>query len=211
MKTFSLALILAAAASLLVTPSLVLAQAATPAKSAAATPSQPPADPWPRVVDLSNGAQVLVYQPQVNKWTDNRIDFRAALAIKPTGAKDETFGVIFATRAHAGRQGARARSCSRTSGSRRSTSRRCRTTVQRTRPSCRRNSRQVVRTIALDRLESSLALAGIKPPTVAGAEQSAAGHRQLFAGDPGADRRRAGVEAGARPQPRSSASSTRAR
>ena len=40
---------------------------------------------------------MLVYQPQVNKWDGNQIDFRAALAIKPTGAKDETFGVIFAT------------------------------------------------------------------------------------------------------------------
>jgi hypothetical protein len=27
----------------------------------------------------------------------NRIDFRAAVAIKPTGAKEETFGVVFAT------------------------------------------------------------------------------------------------------------------
>src|SRR4029450_8541323 len=61
----------------------------------AAAPPLPP-DPWPRVVNLSNG-QVLVYQPQVNKWQDNRIDFRAALAIKADGAKDESFGVIFAT------------------------------------------------------------------------------------------------------------------
>ena len=66
------------------------------ASPSAAPAAQLPADPWPRVVDLTNG-QVLVYQPQVNKWDGNRIDFRAALAIKPTGAKDETFGVIFAT------------------------------------------------------------------------------------------------------------------
>ena len=56
----------------------------------------PPPDPWPRGVDLGN-AQVLVYQPQINSWTDNQLNFRAALAIKPTGAKAETFGVIFAT------------------------------------------------------------------------------------------------------------------
>ena len=56
----------------------------------------PPADPWPRGVDFGD-AQVLVYQPQINSWTDNQLDFRAALAIKPTGAKAETFGVIFAT------------------------------------------------------------------------------------------------------------------
>jgi hypothetical protein len=64
---------------------LLLAQATT--SPAAAAPGAPlPADPWPRVVDLTNG-QVLVYQPQVNKWEANRIDFRCALAIKPTGAK----------------------------------------------------------------------------------------------------------------------------
>ena len=57
---------------------------------------KPPADPWPRVVNLADG-QVLVYQPQVNRWTDNQLDFRAALAIKPDNAKQETFGVIFAS------------------------------------------------------------------------------------------------------------------
>ena len=45
-----------------------------------------PADPWPRVVDLANG-QVLVYQPQINKWVDNQLEFRAALAIS-TRLKD---------------------------------------------------------------------------------------------------------------------------
>jgi hypothetical protein len=58
--------------------------------------SKLPPDPWPRVVDLAN-AQVLVYQPQINKWSDNQLEFRAALAIKPTDAKEETFGVIFAS------------------------------------------------------------------------------------------------------------------
>ena len=55
-----------------------------------------PADPWPRDLSIP-GAAVLVYQPQVNSWKDNQIDFRAAVALKPDGAKDETFGVIFAT------------------------------------------------------------------------------------------------------------------
>jgi hypothetical protein len=130
----------------------------------ASSPSLPP-DPWPRVIDLSN-AQVLVYQPQVNKWDNDRIDFRAALAIKPASAKDETFGVMFAT---------------------------ARTQVDRIKrtvvfedmkisktdfPALSDHGAQYVRelqtefaknvrSIALDRLESSLALAGIKPPTVA--------------------------------------------
>ena len=66
------------------------------AASAFAQGDAPPPDPWPRGVDLGN-AQVLVYQPQINSWTDNQLNFRAALAIKPTGAKAETFGVIFAS------------------------------------------------------------------------------------------------------------------
>src|SRR5262245_38151070 len=64
------------------------------AKATAPAASQLPPDPWPRVIDLSN-AQVLVYQPQVEKWTDQRIQFRCALAIKPEHA-NEAFGVVFA-------------------------------------------------------------------------------------------------------------------
>ena len=125
----------------------------------------PPPDPWPRVVDLKNG-QVLVYQPQVNKWTDNQLDFRAALAIKPTDAKEETFGVIFAT-------------------ARTQVDRVLRTvTFENMRISkidfptlpnrgaaytteLQTEFAKSIRTISLDRLEAALALAGIKPPTVA--------------------------------------------
>ena len=89
-----------AIATLLCASATVSAQtapaAAAPATQAAAARPLLPADPWPRKVDLAN-ASVLVYQPQVNKWEGNQIDFRAALAIKPVGAKEETFGVIFAT------------------------------------------------------------------------------------------------------------------
>jgi hypothetical protein len=124
----------------------------------------PPTDPWPRGVDLGD-ASVLVYQPQVNSWTGNRLNFRAALAIKPAGAKVESFGVIFAT---------------------------TRTQVDKVLRTVTFENLQIskidfptlpdrgaayaaqlqtefaksIRTIALDRLESSLALAGIKPPTV---------------------------------------------
>jgi hypothetical protein len=125
----------------------------------------PPPDPWPRGVDLGD-AQVLVYQPQVNSWTDNRLDFRAALAIKLGNAKAENFGVIFAT---------------------------TRTQVDKVLRTVTFENLQIskidfptlpnrgaayaaelqaqfaqsIRTMSLDRLESSLALAGIKPPTVA--------------------------------------------
>ena len=66
------------------------------AQGTAASQSAIPADPWPRVIDLANG-QVLVYQPQINSWIGNQLDFRAALALKPEGAKEETFGVVFAS------------------------------------------------------------------------------------------------------------------
>src|SRR3954471_3981414 len=56
----------------------------------------PPPDPWPRVVDLSTG-QVLVYQPQINSWTDNQLAFRSAMAYKKDNSKEQDFGVIIAT------------------------------------------------------------------------------------------------------------------
>jgi hypothetical protein len=55
-----------------------------------------PADPWPRQVKVAN-ATLLVYQPQVESWEGNTLKFRSAVAVRPTGAKDETFGVIWAT------------------------------------------------------------------------------------------------------------------
>ncbi len=130
----------------------------------ATTTPKLPADPWPRKVDLAN-ASVLVYQPQVNKWEGNQLDFRAAVAIQPVGAKEETFGVIFAT-------------------ARTQVDRVARTVVFEklkitktdfpTLPNrgaaysaeLQKNVANDVRTIALDRLEASLAASGIKPPAV---------------------------------------------
>jgi hypothetical protein len=109
---------------------------------------------------------VLVYQPQVNKWDGNRIDFRTVLAIKTTGAKDETFGVIFAN-------------------ARTQVDKVLRTVVFEDvqiskidfptlpnrgaayAPELQKEFATKVRTISLDRLKASLALAGVKPPTVA--------------------------------------------
>ena len=190
---FALAVAALLCASAIASAQPAPAGSAASAATATAPASQLPADPWPRVVDLANG-QVLVYQPQVSKWEGNRIDFRAALAIKVTGAKEETFGVIFAT---------------------------ARTQVDKIArmvvfedmrigkidfptlpdrgaayaPELQKEFASKVRTIALDRLQSSLASAGGQAAHGAGAEQSAAGAGQLFAGDPGADRRRAGDEA----------------
>lgn len=64
------------------------------AQSATGTPT--PADPWPRELKLNNGT-VLVYQPQINSWEGNKLDFRAVVAVTPTGKKEEIFGVVFGT------------------------------------------------------------------------------------------------------------------
>jgi hypothetical protein len=160
MRCFLLALASAVAlAGAAVSPS-ALGQPATPAPAA----SQPPADPWPRKVDLAN-ASLLVYQPQINSWNGNRLDFRSAVAIQPVGAKQETFGVFFAT-------------------ARTQVDKVTRTVVfenltvtksdfpllpDRGAAYAAELSKRVaadIRTISLDRMEAALAAAGVKPPPV---------------------------------------------
>jgi hypothetical protein len=70
------------------------AAAAAPANPSAPTPI--PTGSWPRHVKLSN-ALVVIYQPQINSWIDNRLDFRSAMAIRPDGAGSEAFGAVFVT------------------------------------------------------------------------------------------------------------------
>jgi len=155
--------LLAFATSVALSLGLAPLASAQPAPSAAPA-AKLPADPWPRDVSISNAA-VLVYQPQVSKWTDNQIEFRSAVAIKPAGAKDETFGVVFAT-------------------ARTQVDKVMRTVVFEnlkitksdfpTLPnrgaaySAELQTRFAasVKTMSLDRLQSSLALVGVKPPTV---------------------------------------------
>ena len=61
----------------------------------AVAPAPPPdPDPWPRQVQLSN-ATLTVYQPQVESWQGNQLNFRVAVAAKATGANEEIFGVIW--------------------------------------------------------------------------------------------------------------------
>src|SRR5215831_19477591 len=74
------------------------ANAQTPGAVAAppgsVNPAPPAPDPWPRQVQLSN-AVLTVYQPQVDSWQGNQLAFRAAVAAKAQGANAETFGVIW--------------------------------------------------------------------------------------------------------------------
>jgi hypothetical protein len=132
--------------------------------SAAPAAAPVPADPWPRKLDLAN-ASVLVYQPQINSWDGNQLDFRSAVAIQPVGAKQETFGVFFAkARTHVDRVAR---------------------TVVLENPSVYRSDFPLLpdrgaayaaelqksvasdmRTISLDRMEAALAAAGVKAPPV---------------------------------------------
>ena len=167
---------------------------AAPAASAAAR-AAPPADPWPRVVDLSNG-QALVYQPQVNKWDGNQLDFRAAVAIKPVGAKDESFGVIFATARTQVDKVARTVVFENLQVTKSDFP----TLPNRGAALRRRAAEGSRRAGAHDLARPATGVAGRRRRQAddgAGQQHAAAGDRQLLAGDPGADRRRAGAEAGA--------------
>jgi hypothetical protein len=65
-----------------------------PEASAAGAPVPPDPDPWPRQIQLSN-ATLTMYQPQVESWQGNQLSFRAAVAAKASGANAETFGVVW--------------------------------------------------------------------------------------------------------------------
>lgn len=126
--------------------------------------AQPPAAPWPRAVNLPSAA-VLVYQPQVDKWVDSQVDFHSAMAIKPTGARDETFGVVFASaRTHVDK-------ITRTVvfDDLKITKSDFPTLPDRGASYAADLQKQFaagIRSISLDRLKSSLAAAGTRPPTV---------------------------------------------
>ena len=40
---------------------------------------------WPREINV-NGAIVLVYEPQIDRWQNNRLEARAAVSLQPAGA-----------------------------------------------------------------------------------------------------------------------------
>src|SRR5262245_44996340 len=140
--------------------SAALAQAGPPAVPPPARGgAQLPVDPWPVQIDLSN-ATVLVYSPQVNSWNGNVLDFRSAVGGKAAGTGAETFGVIWAT--------------ARTQVDRvtRTVTLEDLKVVKRNFPALPGNGQSYiteldqrfatdVRTIALDRLEASLAVAGV--------------------------------------------------
>ncbi|MBN9692597.1 MAG: carbohydrate-binding family V/XII [Verrucomicrobia bacterium] len=61
------------------------------------TPGQP-LDPlslsWPRFFS-TNGLEFAVYQPQIAQWPGNQIQGRFAIAVRPAGTSNETYGIVF--------------------------------------------------------------------------------------------------------------------
>src|SRR5262245_35987967 len=51
---------------------------------------------WPREID-ANGATVLVYEPQIDRWQNDRLAAQAAVSVQPTGAPQPSYGVIWLT------------------------------------------------------------------------------------------------------------------
>src|SRR6185369_15763648 len=49
---------------------------------------------WPRSI-ATNGYELAVYQPQISKWPGNQIEGRFAMAVRPAGTSNETYGVVF--------------------------------------------------------------------------------------------------------------------
>lgn len=64
-----------------------------PAAVPTPTATSLPPDPWPRQVQVGDRT-LLVYQPQVERWTGNQLAMRAAVAVKPAGKGEDAFGVI---------------------------------------------------------------------------------------------------------------------
>ena len=97
MKTISLlctALLLAACATVAQT-SRVWAQ--SPAAAAAGDSSDYETDQgWPRRIE-SGGLTILIYQPQVDRWQDNRLDSYAAVSVQSDPSQEPTYGVVYFT------------------------------------------------------------------------------------------------------------------
>ena len=64
--------------------------------ASAQAPASPPAAeaPWPRTID-ADGYEILVYQPQIDRWQDDKIEARAAVSIEKDATPQPTLGVIW--------------------------------------------------------------------------------------------------------------------
>ena len=165
---------------------------------APAAPSAIPADPWPRVVDRRPAHRCSCTSRRSTSGPTTSSTSAPRSRYKKDGREGPGLRRALRHRAHAGRQGRAHRRVREPADLEDRLPDAARQRRELSRPSSPRNSRRRCARSSLDQLQASLAAAGVKPPTVEVAQQSAAGHRQLLAGDPGADRRRAGDQAGAR-------------
>ena len=56
--------------------------------------AQAPDVGWPREVKAKDGSVITVYQPQLERWANNQLAGRSAVAVAKPGEKDPRFGVI---------------------------------------------------------------------------------------------------------------------
>ena len=78
----------------LTAPGAALPQTASPAPPPNVAP--PGGDPWPRQIAYQ-GAQVSVYQPQLESWSGNLLDAYTAVIIKAAGSQKLDYGAIWFT------------------------------------------------------------------------------------------------------------------
>jgi len=71
----------------------ILAIALAAGQAAAQTPIDEES-PWPRV-RRTNGHVVTLHQPQVESWSSNSFNARAAVGLKMAGSKSEWLGVVW--------------------------------------------------------------------------------------------------------------------
>lgn len=58
---------------------------------------KPDANAWPRDMTTDDGTKVTMYQPQIEKWEQNKLEARAAVAVQAKAAASPTFGVVWIT------------------------------------------------------------------------------------------------------------------
>ncbi len=87
--------------SALISLSPILTVAAEEADEAADEVSEQPAQadspvasPWPVQV-TDNGRTFLIYQPQVDKWENNRLEGRSAVSVRNDAGGQQNFGVVY--------------------------------------------------------------------------------------------------------------------
>jgi len=66
----------------LIAPRFMLAQAPPPATDG----------DWPKEVN-SDGAHLVIYQPQVDSWKKDRLEARAAVTVTPAGSSTQVYGI----------------------------------------------------------------------------------------------------------------------